>query len=48
MKKKQKKPNVNNPVAKHVNDVNRPATMVDRKKRNDRGYEKHKGKSDEQ
>ena len=41
MKKYAKK----NPVAKNLNKFNKPATHVDRKKRDARGYRKHKGES---
>lgn len=33
-----------NPVATFMEDFNRPATMVDRKKRSKRGHQKHKKK----
>lgn len=33
-----------NPVAKNINRFNKPKTFTDRKKRDKRGYEKHKGK----
>ena len=36
-----------NPVAKNLNKFNKPATHVDRKKRDARGYRKHKGESAE-
>ena len=44
MKKKSKK---TNPVAKNMEKFNRPATHVDRKKRERDGYQKHKGGLDE-
>lgn len=31
-----------NPVAKHMERFNRPATFLDRKKANKRGYQKHR------
>ena len=45
MKKKSNKRT--NPVAKNMEKFNRPATHVDRKKRERDGYKKHKGESDE-
>lgn len=46
MKKvKNKKPN---PVAKNMEKFNRPATHVDRKKRDKEGYKKHKGEENEE
>lgn len=36
-----------NPVAKNLNKFNKPATHRDRKKDNNRGYVKHKGKKNE-
>jgi hypothetical protein len=32
-----------NPVARTINKFNKPATHVDRKKRDRNGYRKHKG-----
>lgn len=46
MSKDAKKPIVNNLVAKHMEDFNRPATHVDRKKKMKSGYSKHKGRTD--
>ena len=34
-----------NPVARHLNKFNRPATQRDRRKAERRGYRKHKGDS---
>ncbi len=46
MKKvKNKKPN---PVAKNMEKFNRPATHVDRKKREKEGYKKHKEQEKEE
>lgn len=42
-----KTPKRSNPVAKNLNKFNRPATHVDRKKRDRDGYKKHKGERDE-
>ena len=41
-------PRKSNPVAKNLPKFNRPATHVDRKKRDKKGYEKHKGDLDGQ
>ena len=34
---------MNNPVAKHMNNVSKPRTHVDRKKAQKKGNRKHKG-----
>lgn len=44
MSKDAKKPKLNNLVAKHMEDFNRPATHVDRKKNMKAGYTKYKGR----
>ena len=44
MKKKQKLFRIKaNPVSRNLNKFNKPATYVDRKKRDRSGYQKHKG-----
>lgn len=40
---KKVKAKVNNLVAKHCETFNKPKTFVDQKKRNKKGYCKHKG-----
>lgn len=44
MSKKRTEPAVNNFVAKHMEEFNRPATHVDRKKEMKKGNTKHKGR----
>ncbi len=39
-------PKINNLVAKHMETFNKPKTFVDRKKRQSKGYTKHKGRID--
>lgn len=43
-KSKTSKVNINNLVAKHMEEFNRPATFVDRKKEMKRGKTKYKNK----
>lgn len=43
-KQEQKKPDVQNFVHKHMEEFNRPATHVDRKKDKKNGKIKHKGR----
>ncbi len=45
-KSKKDKVQQNNPVAKHMETFNRPATFVDRKKESKNGKVKHKGRYD--
>lgn len=40
----KKKLSLNNLVAKHMEEFNRPATHVDRKRNMKSGYSKHKGR----
>lgn len=47
MSKKNKTPAVNNFVAKHMEEFNRPQTHVDRKKEMKKGTTKHKGRADD-
>ena len=43
----KKKPSLNNLVAKHMEEFNRPATHVDRKRNMKSGYSKHKGRQND-